>query len=108
MASVIWQTILAQIQQIKEQTVSNGSELCFGFFSPDVNECEMLSGVCGEALCENVDGTFLCLCSDENQEYDPMTGQCRFRTSPGKMLVDLCMLGMISTAYVTNGKVKLV
>ncbi|KAF4794919.1 Latent-transforming growth factor beta-binding protein 1 [Turdus rufiventris] len=48
----------------------------------DVNECEMLSGVCGEALCENVDGSFLCLCSDENQEYDPMTGQCRFRTSP--------------------------
>ncbi|XP_043399365.1 latent-transforming growth factor beta-binding protein 1 isoform X5 [Chelonia mydas] len=47
----------------------------------DVNECEMLSGVCGEALCENVEGTFLCLCSDENQEYDPMTGQCRFRTS---------------------------
>lgn len=46
----------------------------------------MLSGVCGEALCENVDGSFLCLCSDENQEYDPMTGQCRFRTSPGKML----------------------
>ncbi|KAF2978190.1 hypothetical protein EK904_006755 [Melospiza melodia maxima] len=48
----------------------------------DVNECEMLSGVCGEALCENVDGSFLCLCSNENQEYDPMTGQCRFRTSP--------------------------
>ncbi|XP_072848366.2 latent-transforming growth factor beta-binding protein 1 isoform X6 [Pogona vitticeps] len=48
----------------------------------DVNECEMLSGVCGEALCENVEGSFLCLCSDENQEYDPMTGQCRFRTSP--------------------------
>ncbi|KAK4824559.1 hypothetical protein QYF61_016677, partial [Mycteria americana] len=71
----------------------------------DVNECEMLSGVCGEALCENVDGSFLCLCSDENQEYDPMTGQCRFRTSPGKTPVDFCMLGMISTAYVTNGKV---
>ncbi|XP_062830361.1 latent-transforming growth factor beta-binding protein 1 isoform X4 [Anolis carolinensis] len=47
----------------------------------DVNECEMLSGVCGEALCENVEGSFLCLCSDENQEYDPMTGQCRFRSS---------------------------
>ncbi|XP_054832905.1 latent-transforming growth factor beta-binding protein 1 isoform X5 [Eublepharis macularius] len=48
----------------------------------DVNECEMLSGVCGEALCENVEGSFLCLCSDENQEYDPMTGQCRFRSTP--------------------------
>nr|XP_008172682.1 latent-transforming growth factor beta-binding protein 1 isoform X7 [Chrysemys picta bellii] len=47
----------------------------------DVNECEMLSGICGEALCENVEGTFMCLCSNENQEYDPMTGQCRFHTS---------------------------
>lgn len=80
----------------------------FGIFSPDVNECEMLSGVCGEALCENVDGSFLCLCSDENQEYDPMTGQCRFRASPGKMPADFCMLGTISTAYVTSGKVILV
>nr|XP_033792958.1 latent-transforming growth factor beta-binding protein 1 isoform X2 [Geotrypetes seraphini] len=51
----------------------------------DVNECDMLSGICGEALCENVEGSFLCLCSDENQEYDPMTGQCRFHTlSPGQ------------------------
>ncbi|XP_066474304.1 latent-transforming growth factor beta-binding protein 1 isoform X2 [Tiliqua scincoides] len=48
----------------------------------DVNECEMLSGICGEALCENVEGSFLCLCSDENQEYDSMTGQCRFHSSP--------------------------
>ncbi|XP_007420706.1 latent-transforming growth factor beta-binding protein 1 isoform X4 [Python bivittatus] len=47
----------------------------------DVNECEMLSGVCGEALCENVEGSFLCLCSSENQEYDPMSGQCQFRSS---------------------------
>ncbi|XP_063161438.1 latent-transforming growth factor beta-binding protein 1 isoform X2 [Candoia aspera] len=47
----------------------------------DVNECEMLSGVCGEALCENVEGSFLCLCSNENQEYDPMKGQCQFRSS---------------------------
>uniref|UniRef100_A0A6I8NKN1 Latent-transforming growth factor beta-binding protein 1 n=1 Tax=Ornithorhynchus anatinus TaxID=9258 RepID=A0A6I8NKN1_ORNAN len=63
--------------------------LCYqGFQAPqdgqgcvDVNECEMLSGVCGEASCENVEGSFLCICSDEKQEYDPMTGQCRFRTS---------------------------
>ncbi|KAJ6664700.1 hypothetical protein lerEdw1_006273 [Lerista edwardsae] len=48
----------------------------------DVNECEMLSGICGEALCENVEGSFLCLCSDENQEFDSMTGQCRFHSSP--------------------------
>lgn len=52
------------------------------YFS-DVNECEMLSGVCGEALCENVEGSFLCLCSNENQEYDPMSGLCQFRSSTG-------------------------
>ncbi|XP_063774031.1 latent-transforming growth factor beta-binding protein 1 isoform X2 [Pseudophryne corroboree] len=48
----------------------------------DVNECEMLSGVCGEARCENVEGSFLCLCTDDNQEYDPMTGHCRYRNMP--------------------------
>ncbi|KAM7078978.1 latent-transforming growth factor beta-binding protein 1 isoform 3-T3 [Molossus nigricans] len=47
----------------------------------DVNECELLSGVCGEAFCENVEGSFLCVCADENQEYSPMTGQCRSRAS---------------------------
>uniref|UniRef100_A0A8C7KJ75 Latent-transforming growth factor beta-binding protein 1 n=1 Tax=Oncorhynchus kisutch TaxID=8019 RepID=A0A8C7KJ75_ONCKI len=40
----------------------------------DVNECELLSGVCGEALCENVEGSFLCMCPDEDQEYNQMTG----------------------------------
>lgn len=51
---------------------------------PDVNECELLSGVCGEAFCENVEGSFLCVCADENQEYSPMTGQCRSRVTEGK------------------------
>ncbi|XP_068928277.1 latent-transforming growth factor beta-binding protein 1 isoform X6 [Petaurus breviceps papuanus] len=63
--------------------------LCYqGFQAPqdgqgcvDVNECEMLSGVCGEAFCENVEGSFLCMCSDESLEYNPMTGQCRSRSS---------------------------
>ncbi|XP_004582781.2 latent-transforming growth factor beta-binding protein 1 isoform X1 [Ochotona princeps] len=63
--------------------------LCYqGFQAPqdgqgcvDVNECELLSGVCGEAFCENVEGSFLCVCADENQEYSPMTGQCRRRAS---------------------------
>ncbi|XP_012507879.1 PREDICTED: latent-transforming growth factor beta-binding protein 1 [Propithecus coquereli] len=63
--------------------------LCYqGFQAPqdgqgcvDVNECELLSGVCGEAFCENVEGSFLCVCTDENQEYSPMTGQCRSRAS---------------------------
>nr|XP_045006723.1 latent-transforming growth factor beta-binding protein 1 isoform X4 [Jaculus jaculus] len=69
--------------------------LCYqGFQAPqdgqecvDVNECELLSGVCGEAFCENVEGSFLCVCADENQEYSPMTGQCRSRTS-GETEVD--------------------
>ncbi|VFV30379.1 latent-transforming growth factor beta-binding [Lynx pardinus] len=63
--------------------------LCYqGFQAPqdgqgcvDVNECELLSGVCGEAFCENVEGSFLCVCADENQEYSPMTGECRSRAS---------------------------
>ncbi|XP_067844782.1 latent-transforming growth factor beta-binding protein 1 isoform X3 [Heptranchias perlo] len=48
----------------------------------DVNECEMISGVCGQALCENVEGSFLCVCSDDIQEFDPMTGECRFPVPP--------------------------
>ncbi|XP_029608727.1 latent-transforming growth factor beta-binding protein 1 isoform X1 [Salmo trutta] len=42
----------------------------------DVNECDLLSGVCGEALCENVEGSFLCMCPDEDQEYNQMTAKC--------------------------------
>ncbi|CAB1312609.1 unnamed protein product [Coregonus sp. 'balchen'] len=44
-----------------------------GFY---VNECDLLSGVCGEALCENVEGSFLCMCPDEDQEYNQMTAKC--------------------------------
>ncbi|XP_064173266.1 latent-transforming growth factor beta-binding protein 1 isoform X1 [Anguilla rostrata] len=42
----------------------------------DVNECELLSGVCGEALCDNVEGAFMCVCPKENQEYNQMTAKC--------------------------------
>ncbi|KAA0711091.1 Latent-transforming growth factor beta-binding protein 1 [Triplophysa tibetana] len=42
----------------------------------DVNECELLSDVCGEATCENREGSFLCLCPDETQEFNTMTGKC--------------------------------
>ncbi|XP_046886162.1 latent-transforming growth factor beta-binding protein 1 isoform X2 [Hypomesus transpacificus] len=42
----------------------------------DVNECELLSGVCGEAQCENVEGAFLCTCPEEGQEYNQMTAKC--------------------------------
>ncbi|XP_067469468.1 latent-transforming growth factor beta-binding protein 2-like isoform X3 [Thunnus thynnus] len=43
----------------------------------DVNECEMSLALCGEALCENFDGSFLCICPNDNEEFDPITSQCR-------------------------------
>ncbi|XP_036928242.1 latent-transforming growth factor beta-binding protein 2-like [Acanthopagrus latus] len=43
----------------------------------DVNECEMTLALCGEALCENFDGSFLCICPNDNEEFDPITSQCR-------------------------------
>uniref|UniRef100_A0A8C6MGS5 Latent-transforming growth factor beta-binding protein 4 n=1 Tax=Nothobranchius furzeri TaxID=105023 RepID=A0A8C6MGS5_NOTFU len=59
-----------------------------------INECEMSSALCGEALCENFDGSFLCICPNDNEEFDPITSQCRsmgkgtgpqpFQHSPGK------------------------
>ncbi|KAM6956613.1 latent-transforming growth factor beta-binding protein 1 [Aplochiton taeniatus] len=42
----------------------------------DVDECELISGVCGEAQCENVEGSFLCVCPEEDQEYNQMTAKC--------------------------------
>ncbi|TMS21479.1 Latent-transforming growth factor beta-binding protein 1 [Larimichthys crocea] len=43
----------------------------------DVNECEMSQALCGEALCENFDGSFLCICPNDNEEFDPITSHCR-------------------------------
>uniref|UniRef100_A0A8C7Y609 Latent-transforming growth factor beta-binding protein 2 n=1 Tax=Oryzias sinensis TaxID=183150 RepID=A0A8C7Y609_9TELE len=43
----------------------------------DVNECETSSALCGEALCENYDGSFLCICPTDNEEFDPITNRCR-------------------------------
>ncbi|XP_076017741.1 latent-transforming growth factor beta-binding protein 2-like isoform X2 [Genypterus blacodes] len=48
----------------------------------DVNECEMSSALCGEALCENHDGSFLCICPSDNEEFDPLTSQCRSLADP--------------------------
>ena len=42
----------------------------------DVDECATLPGVCGAARCENVDGSFLCLCPTDGHEFDPVTGTC--------------------------------
>ncbi|XP_023139134.2 latent-transforming growth factor beta-binding protein 2 isoform X2 [Amphiprion ocellaris] len=43
----------------------------------DVNECEMSLALCGEVPCENFDGSFLCICPNDNEEFDPITSQCR-------------------------------
>uniref|UniRef100_A0A3P8ZML4 Latent transforming growth factor beta binding protein 2 n=1 Tax=Esox lucius TaxID=8010 RepID=A0A3P8ZML4_ESOLU len=45
----------------------------------DINECEMSTALCGEALCENADGSFLCICPSDNEEFDPITSQCRLQ-----------------------------
>lgn len=35
--------------------------------------------VCGAALCENVEGSFLCLCASDLEEYDAQEGRCHPR-----------------------------
>lgn len=54
--------------------------LCFA----DVNECELMVAVCGTALCENVEGSFLCLCPSDHEEYDTEAGQCKPRAAMGE------------------------
>lgn len=50
----------------------------------DVNECELMLAVCGTALCENVEGSFLCLCANDLEEYDAQEGHCRPRLAGGE------------------------
>lgn len=50
----------------------------------DVNECELMLAVCGAALCENVEGSFLCLCASDLEEYDAQEGRCRPRVAGGE------------------------
>lgn len=52
--------------------------------SADVNECELMVAVCGTALCENVEGSFLCLCPSDHEEYDTEAGQCQPRAAMGE------------------------
>lgn len=49
-----------------------------------MNECELMVAVCGTALCENVEGSFLCLCPSDHEEYDTEAGQCRPRAAVGE------------------------
>lgn len=41
--------------------------------------------VCGAALCENVEGSFLCLCASDLEEYDAQEGHCRPRAAGGEI-----------------------
>lgn len=49
-----------------------------------MNECELMLAVCGAALCENVEGSFLCLCASDLEEYDAQEGRCRPRGAGGE------------------------
>jgi len=55
------------------------------FLPADVNECELLGNVCGEAICKNHEGSYLCLCPDETQEFNLNLAKC-FSTTPGKIV----------------------
>ncbi|XP_068854390.1 latent-transforming growth factor beta-binding protein 4-like [Aphelocoma coerulescens] len=53
-----------------------------GHHCVDVDECQTLRGVCGAERCENVEGSFLCLCPDSRQEFDPISGRCGAAPTP--------------------------
>ncbi|XP_034021624.1 latent-transforming growth factor beta-binding protein 4-like [Thalassophryne amazonica] len=42
----------------------------------DEDECVSLQGVCGLARCENVEGSFMCECDGQGEEFDTRTRQC--------------------------------
>ena len=44
----------------------------------------VVMAVCGDALCENVEGSFLCLCASDLEEYDAEEGHCRPRVAGGE------------------------
>ncbi|MBN3299259.1 LTBP2 protein, partial [Amia calva] len=52
----------------------------------DINECEMSAvELCGAALCVNAEGSFLCICPNEDEDFDPETSQCRNRSILGQI-----------------------
>ncbi|XP_048837128.1 latent-transforming growth factor beta-binding protein 4 isoform X49 [Brienomyrus brachyistius] len=51
----------------------------------DENECETIQGVCGTARCENMEGSFLCECPGENEEFDLRLRRCFSRPQSGRL-----------------------
>ena len=46
----------------------------------DVNECELMDEICGEGVCENTRGSFICRCDVGYSVKPPFTG-CTGRQS---------------------------
>lgn len=44
---------------------------CLYFCFPDIDECSRTSGICSNGVCENMMGTYQCVCDDGYQQ----TGQ---------------------------------
>nr|XP_023667894.1 latent-transforming growth factor beta-binding protein 4 isoform X1 [Paramormyrops kingsleyae]XP_023667895.1 latent-transforming growth factor beta-binding protein 4 isoform X1 [Paramormyrops kingsleyae]XP_023667896.1 latent-transforming growth factor beta-binding protein 4 isoform X1 [Paramormyrops kingsleyae] len=53
----------------------------------DENECETIQGVCGTARCENMEGSFLCECPGENEEFDLRLRRCFSRPQSGRLSI---------------------
>uniref|UniRef100_A0A8C4QGT8 Uncharacterized protein n=1 Tax=Eptatretus burgeri TaxID=7764 RepID=A0A8C4QGT8_EPTBU len=43
----------------------------------DLDECEVLEDACGSALCENVDGSFVCVCPSDDELFDLSSKGCK-------------------------------
>ncbi|KAM9318546.1 LOW QUALITY PROTEIN: latent-transforming growth factor beta-binding protein 4 [Pholidichthys leucotaenia] len=48
----------------------------------DVDECTTVPGACGSARCENVDGSFTCVCDQAGEAYDAETKRCLSTVPP--------------------------
>lgn len=80
-----------------------GLSLCLA----DVNECELMLAVCGAALCENVEGSFLCLCASDLEEYDTQEGHCRPRVAGGEHAPQSIQPGCTTALWLTLPRLQL-